>query len=213
MKTRLFLFLLIGILVIGSLWAYKPNAVEIKDGDIIFQTSNSEQSKPIQIATKSIYSHCGIIYKKGNDLFVYEAVGPVKLTPLKQWIARGKNKSYVIKRLKNGEKLITPDVLSKMKKVGDQLKGKPYDTTFEWSDNKIYCSELVWKIYQRGAGIEIGKLQRLKEFDLSNAIVKAIMKKRYRGKIPTDEIVISPGSLFDSELLVTVRKQSFTSKN
>ncbi len=63
-----------------------------------------------------------------------------------------------------------------MKEVGDQLKGKPYDTTFEWSDNKIYCSELVWKIYQRGAGIEIGKLQRLKEFDLSNAIVKAIMK-------------------------------------
>ena len=204
MKTRLFLILLIGILVIGSLWAYKPNAVEIKDGDIIFQTSKSDQSKPIQIATKSIYSHCGIIYKKGNDLLVYEAVGPVKLTPLKQWIARGKNNSYVIKRLKNGEKLITPDVLSKMKKVGDQLKGKPYDTTFEWSDNKIYCSELVWKIYQRGAGIKIGKLQRLKEFDLSNAIVKAIMKKRYRGKIPTDEIVISPGSLFDSELLVTI---------
>ncbi len=204
MKTRLFLILLIGILVIGSLWAYKPNAVEIKDGDIIFQTSKSDQSKPIQIATKSIYSHCGIIYKKGNDLLVYEAVGPVKLTPLKQWIARGKNNSYVIKRLKNGEKLITPDVLSKMKKVGDQLKGKPYDTTFEWSDNKIYCSELVWKIYQRAAGIEIGKLQRLKEFDLSNAIVKAIMKKRYRGKIPTDEIVISPGSLFDSELLVTI---------
>ena len=204
MKTRLFLILLIGILVIGSLWAYKPNAVEIKDGDIIFQTSKSDQSKPIQIATKSIYSHCGIIYKKGNDLLVYEAVGPVKLTPLKQWIARGKNNSYVIKRLKNGEKLITPDVLSKMKKVGDQLKGKPYDTTFEWSDNKIYCSELVWKIYQRGAGIEIGKLQRLKEFDLSNAIVKAIMKKRYRGKIPTDEIVISPSSLFDSELLVTI---------
>ena len=206
MKTRLFLILLIGILVIGSLWAYKPNAVEIKDGDIIFQTSKSDQSKPIQIATKSIYSHCGIIYKKGNDLLVYEAVGPVKLTPLKQWIARGKNNSYVIKRLKNGEKLITPDVLSKMKKVGDQLKGKPYDTTFEWSDNKIYCSELVWKIYQRGAGIEIGKLQRLKEFDLSNAIVKAIMKKRYRGKIPTDEIVISPGSLFDSELLITILK-------
>jgi len=204
MKTRLFLILLIGILVIGSLWAYKPNAVEIKDGDIIFQTSKSDQSKPIQIATKSIYSHCGIIYKKGNDLLVYEAVGPVKLTPLKQWIARGKNNSYVIKRLKNGEKLITPDVLSKMKKVGDQLKGKPYDTTFEWSDNKIYCSELVWKIYQRGAGIEIGKLQRLKEFDLSNAIVKAIMKKRYRGKIPTDEIVISPGTLFDSELLITI---------
>jgi len=204
MKTRIITISLLGILLIGSLWANKSNEVEIKDGDIIFQTSKSEQSRPIQIATKSIYSHCGIIYKKGNDLYVYEAVGPVKLTPLKQWIARGKNNSYVIKRLKNGEKLISPDVLSKMKKVGDQLKGKPYDTTFEWTDNKIYCSELVWKIYKRGAGIEIGKLQRLKEFDLSDASVKAIMKKRYRGKIPAEEIVISPGSLFDSEMLETV---------
>ena len=205
MKTRLLTISMIGILIIGSLWANKNNEIEIKEGDIIFQTSKSEQSKPIQIATKSKYSHCGIIYKKGNDFYVYEAVGPVKLTPFKQWIAHGKNNSYVIKRLKNSENLITPDVLSNMKKVGDQLKGKPYDTTFEWSDNNIYCSELVWKIYQRGAGIEIGKLQRLKEFDLSDASVKAIMKRRYHGKIPTEEIVISPGALFNSNLLVTVK--------
>src|SRR5437867_163185 len=25
----------------------------------------------------------------------------------------------------------------------------PYDLTFEWSDDKIYCSELVWKVYER----------------------------------------------------------------
>lgn len=125
MKTRIITISLLGILLIGSLWANKSNEVEIKDGDIIFQTSKSEQSRPIQIATKSIYSHCGIIYKKGNDLYVYEAVGPVKLTPLKQWIARGKNNSYVIKRLKNSEKLITPDVLSKMKKLEINLKANP----------------------------------------------------------------------------------------
>jgi uncharacterized protein YycO len=91
-----------------------------------------------------------------------------------------------------------------MKQIGDQFKGKPYDTTFEWSDNRIYCSELVWKIYKRAAGIEIGKLQKLKEFDLSDARVKEIMKKRYPNKIPTQEIVISPAAIFDSELLVTI---------
>lgn len=32
------------------------------------------------------------------------------------------------------------------------------------------------------------------------------MKNRYHGKIPTDEIVISPGSLFDSEMLETILK-------
>lgn len=206
MRNKIIISSLLIVLIIGGLFAKVKANTEIKEGDIIFHTSKSLQSKPIQLATKSKYSHCGIIYKKGGAFYVYEAVGPVKLTPIKEWIARGKNNSYVIKRLKNSENLITPDVLSNMKKVGDQLKGKPYDTTFEWSDNKIYCSELVWKIYQRGAGIEIGKLQRLKEFDLSDACVKAIMKKRYRGKIPAEEIVISPGALFNSNLLVTVKE-------
>jgi len=195
------------VLIIGGLFAKGNTEAEIKDGDIIFHTSKSEQSKPIQLATKSKYSHCGIIYKKGNNLFVYEAIGPVKLTPIIEWIARGKNNSYVIKRLKNAEKIITPDVLVKMKQIGDQFKGKPYDTTFEWSDSRIYCSELVWKIYKRAADIEIGKLQKLKEFDLSDTRVKEIMKKRYPNKIPTQEIVISPAAIFDSELLVTVKSK------
>jgi uncharacterized protein YycO len=207
MRNKLLFSALLITLVISALFAKENADAEIKDGDIIFHTSNSDQSKPIQLATKSKYSHCGIIYKKGNDIFVYEAVGPVKLTPIKEWIARGKNNSYVIKRLKNAENMITPDVLKKMKQVGDKFKGKPYDKTFEWSDNRIYCSELVWKIYQQATGLEIGKLQKLKEFDLSDARVKAIMKTRYPNKIPTEEIVISPAAIFDSELLVTVKSK------
>ena len=62
----------------------------LRDGDLIFQTSLSGQSRAIQEATGSKYSHCGIIYRDGCDYFVYEAVQPVKSTPLAQWIARGK---------------------------------------------------------------------------------------------------------------------------
>ena len=51
---------------------------EIREGDLIFQTSTSAQSKAIQAATRSKYSHCGIIYKEGNNYYVYEAVQPVK---------------------------------------------------------------------------------------------------------------------------------------
>ena len=157
---------------------------EIKSGDLIFQTSLSGQSKAIQLATKSKYSHCGLIYKDGKDYFVFEAVQPVKRTPLDKWIARGQDGKYVIKRLKNADEVITPETLSKMKQVGDKFKGKNYDLTFEWSDDKIYCSELIWKIYERGAGIEIGKLQKLSDFDLTNDAVKNKMKERYGDNIP-----------------------------
>ena len=73
---------------------------EIQNGDIIFQISKSRQSKAIQLATNSKYSHMGIIYENDGQYFVYEAVKSVKLTPLKDWISLGESGHYVIKRLK-----------------------------------------------------------------------------------------------------------------
>src|SRR5690606_37240357 len=178
---------------------------EIKNGDLIFQPSLSGQSKANQLATNSKYSHCGIIYSENGQFFVFEAVQPVKTTPLDKWIARGENGHYVIKRLKNADQILTTETLQKMKQEGEKFKGKNYDLTFEWSDDKIYCSEFIWKIYQRATGIEIGKLEKLSDFDLTNEAVKQKMKERYGDKIPMDEIVISPAAIFDSELLTTIK--------
>ena len=157
---------------------------KIQNGDIIFQTSKSNQSKAIQLATNSKYSHIGIIYKYDNSFFVYEAAQTVKLTPIVQWINRGVDGHYVIKRLKNSKEILTTETINKMKLYGEIFKGKNYDLYFEWSNEKIYCSELVWKIYKENTGIEIGKLEKLSDFDLSNKIVKQKMKERYGKNIP-----------------------------
>lgn len=213
-----------GLLIYGGYWIYEmyqfargvkedtPGFVEnllkneIQDGDIIFQTSTSGQSKAIQIATGSKYSHMGIIYKQGNDFFVYEAVQPVKLTPLNDWIERGENGHYVIKRIKNSENLLTPETLTKMKQIGEKFSGKDYDLYFEWSDSEIYCSELVWKIYNEAVGLEIGKLEKLGDFNLTDKVVKQKLTERYGDNIPKDELVISPASMFNSDQLITVFK-------
>jgi len=224
MKKVIIIGVFLGLIVISGLCAkrffydtkYHPNISkpkvklladkdEVKNGDLIFQTSLSGQSKAIQLAIKSKYSHCGLIFKYGSEFYVFEAVQPVKLTPLDEWIARGQNGKYVIKRLKNADEVLTPTTLKKMKQVGDNFKGKNYDSTFEWSDDKIYCSELIWKMYQRATGLEIGKLEKLSDFDLTNELVKKKMKERYGNKIPIKEIVISPGAICDSELLTTVK--------
>jgi uncharacterized protein YycO len=176
---------------------------KLKSGDIIFQTSKSQQSKAIQLATHSKYSHVGIVYVENDKILVYEAVQPVKLTPLHEWINRGEKKHFVVKRLKESEKYLISSNLMKMKSIGEKYIGKNYDIYFEWSDERIYCSELVWKIYKEAIGIEIGKLQTLKEFDLENEIVKEIMAKRYE-TIPMNEKVISPSEMFESDKLVTI---------
>ncbi|HCA41988.1 MAG TPA: hypothetical protein DEP28_01900, partial [Bacteroidetes bacterium] len=155
------------------------NKNQLQEWDLIFHTSQSRQCKAVQLATKSIYTHCGLIIKRNGEFYVLEAVQPVKLTRLRNFIARGKDNEYVIKRLKESEKILTPEVKEKMNKISNEWVGKNYDLTFEWSDDKIYCSELIWKIFQRSAGIEVGKIQKLKEFDLTSKEVKEIIQQRY----------------------------------
>jgi hypothetical protein len=176
----------------------------LKDGDIIFQTSQSPQCEAVRIATNSKFSHCGIIYIDNGKKYVYEAVQPVKTTPLEEWIRHGEGNSYVVKRLKNASQVLTPATLQKMKHYGSQFKNKDYDLYFEWSDNKIYCSELVWKLYKNGANIELCKLEKLKSFNLSNPKVKEILAERYGTKIPLEEKVVAPSQIEKSELLETV---------
>jgi hypothetical protein len=102
------------------------------------------------------------------------------------------------------ESQLTPASLQRMHAAGERFRGKPYDLYFEWSNRRIYCSELVWKIYKEGLGVEIGRLQQLREFDLSSPAVRAKMKERYGSRIPMGEPVISPAAMFDSEKLVEV---------
>ncbi|PSL43092.1 permuted papain-like amidase YaeF/Yiix C92 family enzyme [Chitinophaga niastensis] len=201
-KDKLF----VGKSIVKQLSAAKA---DIHEGDIIFQISESELSTAIQLATHSKYSHCGIIFKEKDDqLYVYEALQPVRFTPLATWIARGKDKHFVIKRLKNAGTVITPSVIDKMKEAGKRFDGKDYDFYFGWSDERMYCSELVWKIYKEATGLEVGVLQPLKDFDLSSAPVKKKMKEIYGDHIPATEKIISPVSMFNSPLLVTVMDDS-----
>lgn len=190
---------LAGILAVLALatgaWAYAP-----QEGDVLFQTSRSAQSVAIQKATHSPFSHVGIVLFRDGKPYVFEAVQPVKFTPLKAWIMRGKAGRYVAKRTRRP---LSPAALAAMHRLAARYAGRPYDLTFEWSDQRMYCSELVWKLY-KGAGITLAPLSRLGSFDLTDPGVRQILKQRYGDHVPLDEPVIAPSALFDSPLLKTI---------
>lgn len=178
-----------------------------ENGDVIFQTSRSTQSQAIQLATHSEWSHMGIVYLGSGKAYVLEAVQPVKLTPLAAWIRRGVGDHYVVKRLRDASAVLTPKVLEKMRSVGERFVGHDYDPYFEWSDDRIYCSELVWKVYMRGAGVKLSSLRQMRDFDLSDSRVKAKIRERYGEHPPLDEDVVSPSDIYNSKALTTIYTQ------
>jgi uncharacterized protein YycO len=182
-------------------WALGANAAQppLRDGDIIFHTSRSAQSQAIQRATHSPYSHVGLVFHRDGKPFVFEAIATVRYTPLAQWTARGTGGDYVVKRLKTS---LTTTQVKQLRAAAERHAGKPYDLYFEWSDGRIYCSELVWKAYHEALGVELGARQKLREFDLADPVVKAKMRERYGEQVPMDEPVISPAALFESRELV-----------
>jgi hypothetical protein len=177
------------------------------DGDVIFQTSLSSQSIAIQHATNSRFSHMGLIFLRDGEPFVLEASATVRYTPLEKWIRRGAGHRYELKRLRDASTLLTPANILKLRKTAEGFLGRPYDLTFDWSDDRMYCSELVWKSYDRALGIQIGDLQKVRDFNLTDAAVQAKMRERYGTNVPLDAPVISPVAMEQSALLVTVAER------
>jgi len=123
---------------------------------------------------------------------------------LDEFLAFSVDGKYVAKRLKQ-QNTLNENANEKMRQMAAGLLGKHYDIYFNWKDDEWYCTEFVWKLYERNYKLEVGKLRPLKEFDLSSKEVKTIMKRRYGNKIPYEEKMISPQDMFDCELLEEVK--------
>jgi hypothetical protein len=146
----------------------------------------------------------GLIVLRDGAPYVLEASATVKYTPLMKWIERGAGHHYELKRLREAATMLTPEHVNALHQAGARFLGRPYDLTFDWSDERMYCSELVYKIYDSALGIRIGELQRVRDFDLTDAAVQAKMRERYGDDVPLDAPVISPVAMEQSTLLVTV---------
>ena len=168
---------------------YRPQT-----GDIVLQDLKSPSSEAIKLATNSPYSHCGIVSMEDDSAFVIEAVGPVRKIPLEKWIENGEG-LYSVLRLKEGRNV--DDAI----RAAEKYLGLPYDHMYLWGDDEFYCSELVYKAFNRGCGIRLCDLRQFEEYDLEP--VKRAIIERF-GDVPVGQMVVTPGDLAHSSMLKLV---------
>lgn len=186
----------------GKLDAYQT-------GDLIFQISQGSQSLAISEAQGSPYSHMGVIIEEAkNSWYVYEAVQPVKKTPIQDFVKRGKNYHVVVKRL-NPDVVDMSSPLAQNTLVRQLIKffNYDYDIFFQWSDDRIYCSELAYKAYLRAFNIEVGLPQEVGELNLDGPNIRKLIIERERRlghPMNLNEPIITPVAIMNSEILVDV---------
>ncbi len=198
------LTIVLSFLMSASSWAL--SASQVKEGDVILQRSTTRQSQAIADATHSQYTHVGVIIFRSGKPYVFEARQGVTFRSLSAFLSTGYQGKYVLRRVRGG---LSANALTKLKAQVARFQGKPYDIYFGWADDKIYCSELVWKMYDRALGINVGRLQQLRDFDLTSPIVRQIMRERYGNNIPYGETVIAPSALAEASSLETVASNWF----
>jgi len=132
-------------------------------GDIIFRKGISLVSRMVLLADgTSPYSHTGIIYRNGDSLLVIHSVPAenkdendiVKAETIEEFLLIDRAEAVAVYRLKEEfteEKILT---LSQFI-LFHSSNSTPFDDSFDLeNDEKLYCTELIWKAYLQ-AGIDL----------------------------------------------------------
>jgi hypothetical protein len=164
---------------------------EPKEGDVIFQSlPHGSVVWAIEGVTGSPYSHCGIVCSRNGQWIVYEAYRGVSATPLRTFLLRGRGGGFAVYRLREQYRGHIPETL----RCCEKYLGRPYDIRYRMDDEKIYCSELVFKAFRDATdGQQLGTL--VKFGDMNWGPYETLIRQIEDGPVPIDREMITPRDL------------------
>lgn len=162
---------LFSLLISFSLYA---GSCPLKDGDLVFIKSQSNQSRLLKLTTGSDWTHVGMAFKREAGWEIIEAIQPVKWTSLYSFVRRSRELAVIVKR-----PTFAFDA-DKVRMYAEEKLSLDYDLIFAWDQDRWYCSELVWKAFKKTSGEEIGKLEKIGDLQNIDApVIRAEAKKRF----------------------------------
>ena len=176
---------------------------DLMEGDIIVQDIQNATGDLMREAMPAEWTNIGIIFRRDADgaMVVMDVIGKVRLTPLPEWISAGRENKVALYRLKDGENQLVPKNVKKLRVACKPFKSTPADRYFGWSDDELYSSELVWKVYQNGLGISLCPLRKLNTLSLGGEKVKPLITKKYGAVVPATEYAVTIADIYSSPQL------------
>lgn len=147
-KTIGFVLVATLIVLLGQLW-WPTSEKHFREGDIVMRGTGLG----VLMATGSIWTHCGILHQENGQWFVYEANQGVQRTPWCKWKT---HEFPYFTRVLRPKRPLSTEQSNRVISYCRHAQGCRYDKSYRWSDDRYYCSELVWKAYNN-AGIQLSQ--------------------------------------------------------
>ncbi|MFV0484406.1 MAG: YiiX/YebB-like N1pC/P60 family cysteine hydrolase [Bacteroidales bacterium] len=153
--------ILLGIIMLSCTTIYKKD--ELQSGDLLFQTAgNSSLSQAIDKVTQTDsathYSHVGIakIKDDGSVVVLHAGIeGGTCEVPLNIFLSpKGKTVQTVLYRLTKNWQYTVVDAIAK----AETMLGKPYNFSYVLSDSSHYCSEFIYKAFEKDSVFELNPM-------------------------------------------------------
>lgn len=179
---------------------------QIRPGDIIFIRIANFLYKRVADGTKSWTSHVGFVHSKkdGEWLVAESAVPKCQLCPLRTFLKRSDGLQYSIKRLRD----LTDEEVLALHREADARMGMWYHLGFDFDSPRQYCSKFVYQCYHDALGVEIGRVETLRDLLEANPTYpRTFWRLWYFGFIPWARRVITPASQYEDTQLTTVSEQ------
>ena len=185
---------------------------KLQAGDILFQDSDCgpfcESIEKVTFGYKgSKFSHVGMIIPAENDeLMVIEAItAGVVITPLDSFFKRSldadSNSKVVVGRIKESQKHLIPAAID----YSQTKLGLAYDDVFDISNNKYYCSELIYEAFKdANKGVPIFQLQKMTYKDPETNAIFPIWERYFRElnvPVPEGKPGLNPGGMSLSDYI------------
>ena len=134
----------------------------LQSGDIIFTRGISMKSFVVLLLNRSTdrYSHCGVIFREKDKYFIIHSTptpidkknGRIVREPLDDFFSFNNITLTSIYRVDNGHKKYIDSSLCIIKHfLQDKIA---FDDDFQLTNQKLYCTELIWLAY-KNAGLDL----------------------------------------------------------
>ena len=164
-------------------------STELKVGDILLQPLHCYACNLIEAQTKSEYSHVGVVISvEKRQFLIAEAFQKVRVVTFKEFTSKTQNnlKIEILRPYFVSADLYANYLMS--------FHDKPYDSKFTWSDEGIYCSELIQKLFHQSNMLTPNPRAML--FDIN----PEAWDRHFRGSTPRGKLGISPENFKESKL-------------